>query len=159
MNEPLNPYAAPAAAAALPNELDPYLTGGAVVPAGKGLRLANFFIDYFVQFAISFAFGVVVVVVGGQDGMDFIDRTPGFLIGLPILLGYYILCEATTSRTLGKLVTGTKVVNEQGGKPSFGQIVGRSFSRLIPFEAFSFLGETSRGWHDRFPHTYVVKSR
>ena len=99
------------------------------------------------------------MVVGGQDGMDFIDRTPGFLIGLPILLGYYILCEATTSRTLGKLVTGTKVVNEQGGKPSFGQIVGRSFSRLIPFEAFSFLGETSRGWQDRFPHTYVVKSR
>ncbi|GAA5505351.1 RDD family protein [Novipirellula caenicola] len=156
MNEPLNPYAASTATLAEPAA---YLVDGEVVPAGKGLRLANFLIDYIMQFVVSFVFGAIIVLVGGQDGVDFINQTPGFLIGLPLFLIYYILCEATTSRTLGKLVTGTKVVNEQGGKPTFGQILGRTFSRLIPFEAFSFLGETSRGWHDRFPHTFVVKSR
>jgi uncharacterized RDD family membrane protein YckC len=57
------------------------------------------------------------------------------------------------------LITGCKVVNEKGGRPSFGQILGRTFARLIPFEAFSFLGTTGRGLHDSVAKTFVVKCR
>ena len=153
MSEPLNPYAAPSTSQDESN--DPHL----VVPAGQGARLLNFLIDYFVQVAISFLFGVVVVVIGGQAGVDFIEGTPGIVIGIPIFLGYYFVFEATTSRTLGKLVTGTKVVNENGGKPTLGQIAGRTFARLIPFEAFSFFGTPTRGWHDSLPNTFVIKAR
>ena len=81
------------------------------------------------------------------------------MLGIPIALAYYLVSEATTARTLGKLVTGTKVVNEHGGKPTFGQYLGRTFARFIPFEAFSFFGTPTRGWHDSLPRTYVIKAR
>ena len=155
MSEPLNPYAAPSNSQHESHEPLP----GVIVPAGQGARFLNLIIDYFVQFGISFAFGVIVVVIRGQAGVDFIDSTPVIVIGTTILLLYYFVCEATTSRTLGKLITGTKVVNANGGKASLGQIAGRTFARLIPFEAFSFLGTPTRGWHDSLPKTFVIKSR
>lgn len=155
MSEPLNPYAAPSGSQHESHE--PVFN--VVVPAGQGARFLNLIIDYFAQMGITFAFGVIVVVIAGQAGVDFIDSTPGLVIGIPILLGYYFVFEATTSRTLGKLVTGTKVVNENGGKATLGQITGRTFARLIPFEAFSFLGTPTRGWHDSLPRTFVIKSR
>ena len=46
------------------------------------------------------------------------------------------------------------VVDEYGNKPSNSQLIGRSFARIIPFEAFSCLGY--RGWHDTLSKTYVV---
>jgi uncharacterized RDD family membrane protein YckC len=57
----------------------------------------------------------------------------------------------------GKLLSGTVVVNEAGGKPTIGQVFARTLCRFIPFEAFSFLGK--RGWHDSIPKTHVVLAR
>lgn len=88
-----------------------------------------------------------------------LERIPSVVLGFAILLFYYVILEAATGRTLGKLITGTKVVNEDGGAPSIGQIIGRTLCRCIPFEAFSFLSSDARGWHDRIPKTYVVKAR
>ncbi|MCA9066572.1 MAG: RDD family protein, partial [Planctomycetaceae bacterium] len=73
---------------------------------------------------------------------------------------YYVFMEAVFQRSLGKLVTGTMVVAADGSRPSFGKILGRSFARIIPFEAFSFLGsKTPTGWHDTLSGTRVVKTR
>ena len=72
-------------------------------------------------------------------------------------MGYYCFFEGIWGRTPGKFLIGTKVVDEEGDPPSFGQIVGRSACRLIPFEPFSFFG--ARGWHDSISHTYVVRTR
>ena len=60
------------------------------------------------------------------------------------------------STRLGKFVTGTMVLMEDGSKPTFKDIFIRSLCRLIPFEAFSFLGAEGRGWHDSMSDTYVV---
>jgi uncharacterized RDD family membrane protein YckC len=57
---------------------------------------------------------------------------------------YYVAQEALWSRTLGKLITGTKVVNEDGSKLTFGRALGRTLCRLIPFEPLSFLGGSGR---------------
>jgi uncharacterized RDD family membrane protein YckC len=65
--------------------------------------------------------------------------------------------EGLTGRTLGKLVTGTMVVDENGNKPEFSRIIGRTFCRLIPFDALSFLGEEHSGWHDTISKTKVIK--
>ena len=48
------------------------------------------------------------------------------------------------------------VVLEDGTKPTTSDIVIRSLCRFIPFEAFSFLGDEGRGWHDSLSDTYVV---
>ena len=49
------------------------------------------------------------------------------------------------------------VVNVHGAKPSVNAIIKRTLCRFIPFEPFTFLGLNSRGWHDSFSKTYVVK--
>jgi uncharacterized RDD family membrane protein YckC len=71
---------------------------------------------------------------------------------------YYILMEQFTGKTIGKMMTGTHVINQNGEKASFGQIVGRSFARLIPFNALSFLF-TKVGWHDSLSKTYVIQDK
>ena len=76
-----------------------------------------------------------------------------------IVLFYFVFFESLIGRTPGKLLTGTRVVDEQGQKPSFGQILGRSLARMLPFEPLSFFGAENRGWHDSLSKTYVVKSR
>src|SRR5690606_32432233 len=70
---------------------------------------------------------------------------------------YYIIFEGIFNRTLGKMITGTMVRDSRTfAKPSFGQILGRSFSKLIPFDGLSFLSSRPRGWHDSIPNTMVT---
>ena len=70
--------------------------------------------------------------------------------------GYWILSEYFFGKTPAKFLTKTKVVTKFGTKPSFWTIVGRTLCRLIPFEAFSFLGSRPVGWHDSISGTLVV---
>ena len=130
-----------------------------VIPAGRWLRFANLIVDSIMQFVLGFVMGMAIVVFWGEAGAQFLDSGLNLVFGVITSLIYYIVLESLFGRTIGKLVTGTKVVNELGDKPSFGQILGRSFARLIPFEAFSFFGSTGRGWHDSLPKTYVIKCR
>lgn len=130
---------------------------------GGGRRFLTYLVDfigYFVLFVgLSFVVGIASVFV---DGGDAVESTPDIVFTLAsyvFYLLYYIAWEATTGRTPGKFVMGTIVVNEAGQRPSFGQCVGRSFARFIPFEVFSFFGDQSRGWHDSLAKTYVVSTR
>ena len=56
-------------------------------------------------------------------------------------------------KSIGKFATQTRVIDEYGNKPQLNKIISRSFLRLIPFEAFSCMGENSRGWHDKWSDT------
>ena len=84
------------------------------------------------------------------------NRLEEYLFGLLFTIPYYIFMEGITGRTIGKYLTGTIVVDHQGNKPNLETIIKRSFCRAIPFNALSFLGEKSRGWHDSISETYVV---
>ena len=159
MSVDVNPYAAPA----VDPTPAPVVTAAAPVPAAQNLRLFNFIIDNVVLYALSMGVGFVIAIVavsaGREEDLYWLDGPLGFVLEIGMRLGYYIALESLWGRTIGKLATGTVVVNAQGLKPTFGQICGRSFARFIPFEAFSFLGKTARGWHDKLPNTYVVKAR
>ena len=122
-------------------------------PASKWLRLLNLLIDYIAFWVLGLVVGMVIIYVFGMENAHWLEG------GILVPLAYYILVEGATGRTLGKLVTGTRVVNAAGGTPSFKQILGRSLARFIPFEAFSFLGDDGRGWHDSIPDTYVIRCR
>ena len=70
---------------------------------------------------------------------------------------FYFLTELIfKGKSFGKLITKTRVVMEDGSNPTYLDYLKRSFCRLIPFEAFSFLGSEGRGWHDSVSKTYVV---
>lgn len=151
-NEP-SPYLAPKSA------LEDVPESQGVVPASKKLRFFNLIIDYIGFTVLGVVVGVAVAVFFGDQGVEYIGSIPDFILGVTQVLFYYIVFEGLTGRTLGKLVTGTKVVNNLGEKASFSQVIGRSFSRFIPFEAFSFFEKGGRGWHDSLPKTYVIKCR
>ena len=76
------------------------------------------------------------------------------IYGMLIVALYYFVSEVTTQRTIGKLATNSLVVDEYGNKPSASTFLGRSFARIVPFEAFSCFSD--RGWHDTWSKTYVV---
>lgn len=76
------------------------------------------------------------------------------LDSIVVTAGYYFICESTMQTTIGKLATKSVVINQYAEKPDSASLIGRSFSRLVPFEAFSCLSD--RGWHDRWSKTYVV---
>jgi uncharacterized RDD family membrane protein YckC len=68
--------------------------------------------------------------------------------------------EVAFGATVGKLITGTRVVSADGGSARAGQVIGRTFARIIPFEPLSFLvGDTTTGWHDSLSGTKVVDTR
>ena len=96
------------------------------------------------------------LVPGDEAGLQIV----GFVVGLMVSLGYFVVMETLFQRTLAKFLTGTRVVTKTGEHPSFGQIVGRTLARCIPFEAFSFLGNGNPvGWHDSLSNTRVVNTR
>jgi len=139
---------------------------GEIELVSQGKRFVNFLIDRVVMTIATFAAGIVlgvILAVVDPDGTSVPEPAidiVGFVLGLVVVFGYFVFFEACFQRTPGKFVTGTKVVDENGGRPSFGQILGRSACRFIPFEAFSFLfGDSNRvvGWHDTIPKTRVVK--
>ncbi len=61
----------------------------------------------------------------------------------------------TKGRTVGKYITGSKVISTDGTQPTFQDYFIRNISRFVPFDAFSFLGE-GNGWHDSWSDTRVV---
>lgn len=133
------------------------------VLATKGLRFANYIIDYIVQVllgaAIGFVLGLIAEMTGSYDLIDFLfysGRLMELVFGYLIMLIYYTTFESLTGRSLGKYITNTKVILYDGSKPTFNEILVRSLSRMIPFEQFSFLGQDGKGWHDTISKTYVV---
>lgn len=125
--------------------------------ATKGQRVLNVMLDY-VGFLL---FSVFIGVLGGltEATQKAFSALPEQLFGLLVIFFYYVILEATTGRTLGKLITGTKVVRDNGEPPGLLRVMGRTLLRFIPFEAFSFLGSSDRGWHDRGSGTRVVRTR
>jgi uncharacterized RDD family membrane protein YckC len=124
--------------------------------AGRGRRFANFLIDYVCALLFGMIVLIIILLVFGEDTLD---SLPDMVVGALLMCLYYIPFEATTGRTIGKLITGTKVVNDKGQPPTLMEVVKRTLARFIPFEAFSFLVKDAYGWHDKLSDTYVVKCR
>jgi uncharacterized RDD family membrane protein YckC len=154
-----DPYAAPTAA------IDDVHDRLSLVPASRWRRFANLLVDYIGLALLGMILGMAVVLVGGNPALQALNtpnplRDMGF--GIVTALLYYTPLEAFFGCTLGKLVTGTRVVDERGGAITWKQALGRTVCRFIPFEAFSVLFSSDdplRGWHDRLPRTFVVLRR
>jgi uncharacterized RDD family membrane protein YckC len=131
-----------------------------MVLASQWQRFGNFCLDmiFFYIFAYFFAYPIGFIL--GFIGLgDFFSHNT-FFPGVVLIVIYYVPQEAFNGRTLGKLITGTKAVNEDGTELSFGQAVKRNILRCVPFEAFTFLGYKGGPmpirFHDKFSGTKVI---
>ena len=133
--------------------------------ASSGQRVANLFIDtimvYVILFVINVILGIVLSLIGGMALVNSIVNSSflNIVITYGTTLLYFIVFEFFFQKTIGKYLSKTIVVNEYGEKPTLKQIVGRTFSRFIPFDAFSYLDSSVRGWHDTLPNVYVVDEK
>jgi uncharacterized RDD family membrane protein YckC len=115
-----------------------------VKTTGQGLRIVHLLVDYY---GLIFLLSFLSTSLFGSTGASII-------LLFPVI---NILLETFFQQTLGKMLTGSIVINEYAEKPNFVKCILRAVIRIVPFEPFSNLNSPSRGWHDRWSETYVIK--
>ena len=136
--------------------------------ASTGQRFLNFVIDnllmnYGLSYLTGFAVAIVITTFFPEMVISIRERGTSFYILVYFIavvnyLFYYTLCEKIfNGYTLGKLITGTRAIREDGTALTFKNAFMRTLIRLVPFEAFS--GFKIRPWHDEWSKTMVIRSR
>lgn len=140
-------------------EKEEYTAYRPVKSVKAGPRFGHFIIDticfQILSYLVNYIFAMSTV-----DHSNRISITIAFIslnVNLLLYPCYYFIFEAIWQKTPGKFLTRCSVVNEYGQKPELTTIAARSLIRLVPFEAFSCLGDNySHGWHDRWTKTWVI---
>jgi len=161
--------AAPAQAPARPTPRPPVTTRekGPINYKGVGRRAVATIIDGILLFVVHFALGVVISLLAG--------RTKGAGLGLTYALycltsllgfGYFIVLEATTGATLGKMALGMRVVKEDGSPCDWKASLIRNVLRVIDALFFYLLGailiwtsDKKQRLGDRVAKTVVISTR
>jgi uncharacterized RDD family membrane protein YckC len=137
-----------------------------LVQASGGKRFANYLIDVAVYYLLVIIAGIIIALAYPENIDRLEYQSSGFnmigdrLLSLFLYGLYMSLTEAIfKGKTLGKLITGTRAVNEDGSNISFKTAFLRGLSRAVPFEAFSALGSPSYPWHDKWTNTYVIDEK
>lgn len=163
-----NNYTHPPEETGLADELNSYYK---YQPATVLQRFLNFFIDnllmrYGLSQLTGYLLGYILSVVAPDFLMSIATESEdsfnlillGLLLSYLNFILYYTFCEvAFKGYTLGKLITGTRAVREDGTNLRFKDALLRSLSRIVPFEPFSAFG--GNPWHDIWTKTRVIKSR
>ena len=121
---------------------------------GDGTRILNFLVDAILVFFISFAvfkYWNFYVVNWHFKPINF-----WWFIG-GVLFFYYSFFELIWARTPGKWVSSSKVVDQNGNKPSVIQVIGRSFIRLMIIDFF-FNAFWGKPLHDKLTKTEVIEA-
>lgn len=131
--------------------------------ASKTKRFVNNLIDLIPFYIISY--GLIYSIFYLGDYLDNYELSQFFInlsfiekliIDSIIIVFYYFIFESLTFISLGKYVTNTKVIMNNGDAPTPKDVLIRSLCRIIPFDGLSFLGTNGKGWHDSISKTYVV---
>jgi uncharacterized RDD family membrane protein YckC len=149
----------------LPNEsawAEPSVELQPSVLASAEKRLTNFIVDA-IACAVPFLVIRVAARLAHAPRPRFTSGIWGLLFLALVMLVYFIPLEAIWGRTLGKLITRTKVVALDGRRPTLWRIALRTLCRMNPFDAFSFIGSFAGnlpvGFHDKCSHTRVVMDK
>ncbi|MEE1943639.1 RDD family protein [Pedobacter sp. KR3-3] len=132
------------------------------VAASAGQRLFNFLIDTIVALLLLFAlFSYLLKIEWVKQAALSLSDLLGERMGFFFIAGlfrfvYYLGFELAFQTSAGKLLTGTRVIKNEGNKLDFKTTFLRTLCRYIPFEPFSFAFSRT-GWHDRWSDTSVVK--
>lgn len=139
-----------------------YPTGGqfagGVEVMGFWIRVAAALIDAILISVVAAVAGSILLVLAGD--------TASALITLIIGPIYHVAFITAEGQTIGKMIVGVQVVNQEGSIPGFGavllrEIVGKFLSGLALLLGYLWVGwdREKRGWHDHIGGTYVVRKR
>jgi uncharacterized RDD family membrane protein YckC len=133
-----------------------------LVQASAGKRLANWLIDFICFYILSFLYGMSLPLLfhdGLLDANGKLDIKFKLFVYVIYVLYYVVLESASGGKTVGKWITGTGTVQEDG-RPITPKIAFlRALIRIVPFEPFSALGSPSHPWHDGWTRTYVIDEK
>jgi uncharacterized RDD family membrane protein YckC len=135
-----------------------------LVPASPGKRLANFVIDQLVVIAVIVLVLVILNNVDHVMGERLLGMLATPLIGnllAAFLYSFMMSVEEALmkGKSIGKLITGTRAVMEDGSAMNGERTFLRNLIRCVPFNQFSALGAPPNPWHDRWSHTLVIDEK
>ncbi len=120
---------------------------------GIGTRVLNFLIDTALISILTYIVNSVWVFYAVFYHIFYLSF--GFCFML-VLFVYYLFFEGIFARTPGKWFTISKVINSNGGKPSFFQAIIRSLVRLTVIDCF-FIPFLNKPLHDYLSRTDVAE--
>jgi uncharacterized RDD family membrane protein YckC len=138
-----------------------------VTVIGFGRRLFAALIDMllvvFLVFMVMTAigFGALFLAAFNPDDPTWVDSLI-ILSGLIVSIVYYVGSWAKSGQTLGKAVTGMKVVRTDGSPISWGQALLRYMGYIVSAAVFSLgflwlaFDPKRQGWHDKIARTVVI---
>ena len=134
----------------------------------KGRRFVSGIIDLII---VSFLGGIILTLQHGI-GAGIVDLLDGGLLNFYIWFGticfiYGFGMEASPAQgTIGKLATGTVVVNEDGQRMTFAQALGRNLGKFITYVVPLYIGylmvlwsQKNQSLHDKMAGTIVCQKR
>jgi len=132
------------------NRVNPPRQNPGIKETQKRKRAINFLVDVIVLMLV---IELSIVLENYYEYMYLIRGGRLFVV----LGGYYLLTEFFLGKTIGKFLTGTRVVNSAGDKISFREAAIRTICRYMPLgPIIPLLGVDARVWHDVRSKTYVV---
>lgn len=149
-----------------------FYTDNHFVYASQGQRFVNYLVDnllmrYGLTYLSGLAIGTLIALAAPDFYNELVYRESNYTAGILLLslliyivnvTLYYTLCEKLfKGYTLGKLISGTRAIRQDGKELTLKDATLRSLSRLVPFEVFS--GFNTLTWHDSWTDTMVIKAR
>lgn len=119
---------------------------------GIGTRVMNFLVDNTIIFIISY---IVYKIWSFNVFYYKLPYYPIYYFMALIMVLYYLILESINGRTPGKKLTRSMVVNKDGNRPNFLQLVFRSLLRITVIDCF-FIPFLNMPLHDYLSKTYVV---
>lgn len=130
--------------------------------AASELRFVNYIIDLVSFYAIVIGlFFLIALSAYGTKVFQALENMPDIFdfVLLHILYGIYMLLVegAFKGKTLGKLITGTRVIHTRNAAFSWRDALHRGIMRMIPLEYFTAC--VGSPFHDQWTATRVIKEQ
>ncbi len=119
-------------------------------------RIRHFFIDGLIVLTLSLFIQKIVELGIGFESHERHSNTL-VLIRLMTYMLYYSLMEYFLGYTLGKWLNKTRVVSINENKPTFGQILIRTITRLIPIGFLTIFSPYTAFLHDLLSQTRTMR--
>jgi uncharacterized RDD family membrane protein YckC len=105
-----------------------------------GVRIGAALIDLALLFGLLVVLSVTIGDASVGDGFSFyLNSNADAALYLGLVLVYYFALEATIGQTVGKLLTGVRVVRADGARPSVGAVAIRTVVRLVDWLPLLYL--------------------